>query len=333
MVPIVLMLCVAQGFPRWSEHGKHEAWTPRPSRRQTGGDQALMTGLDWLVRNQEADGSWEAGDGESKVGVTALALLAFLGAGFTTWAQEDCAAWGCRTGPSSAYGGPKSSQHLAVRRAIGFLLRSQDADGFIGLRGSPLSFRDHAIAAQALSEACGNSHLRGLAEAAGRAIQAMEGDEGALGWTTLALRSAASWRVPYARSLNETDVPAPLPPGPVSLLRGALEVVFWRERLAIRRKEDWKNIPSIQPLLDRPPSWKPGEIDPQVWYWGTMAILRYDGKGGPSWKKWSASLKQALLQGQDLGGSWAPPGRSRAGSTALFCLTLTVHDPAVFGVR
>lgn len=253
-----------------------------------------MLALDWLIRNQAADGSWEAEDGESKVGVTSIALLAFLGAGFTTWAQEDCAAWGCRSGPTPAYRGPPYAHHRAIRQAVGFLIRSQDADGFIGHRGSPLSLRDHALAAQALSEACGSSQLRSLVEVAERAIQAMEIDEAAIGWTALALRSAALWRVPFSRSLDE-----------------------------IRR-----HVPSIQPLLERLPSWKPGEIDPHAWYWGTMALFRYDGREGPAWKKWNTALKEALLRGQETQGSWAPPGRARAESTALFCLTLTIQDQA-----
>ena len=127
IVPIVLMLCAAQGLPRWSEPGKHEAWTPRPSRRTPGPDRdtdrAVLLALDWLIRNQADDGSWEAEDGGSRVEVTGVALLAFLQAGFSTWAQQDCPAYGNRSGSSLPYRGPPHSHHLAVRKAIGFLVR------------------------------------------------------------------------------------------------------------------------------------------------------------------------------------------------------------------
>jgi len=42
---------------------------------------AVRKGLDWLARNQKADGSWK--DGEAKLAVTALSVLALMGNGHT----------------------------------------------------------------------------------------------------------------------------------------------------------------------------------------------------------------------------------------------------------
>ena len=113
-------------------------------------NRSLRAALEWLARHQSADGSWNAdgyhdqcfvdgepcnGDGDAlhDVGVSGLALMAFLGAGETT-------------------------QHGAyrdtVRRAVGFLAGAQDPD--TGRFGSDLSSEaiyDHAIATLALAEA------------------------------------------------------------------------------------------------------------------------------------------------------------------------------------
>jgi len=300
-------------------------------------DEALLRGLDWLIRHQAPDGGWEAEDGESRVGTTGLALLAFLGAGFTTWAQEDCLACGCRSGPSPAYRGPPLSHHQAVRRAVAFLVRAQNADGFIGTRGSTISVRDHAIAAQALSEAYGQSGLRSLAEPAIQAIQALESDDAAAGWTALALRSAAICGVPFSWTLSKGLglAPAAQSSSAPPLLRGALDIFMWRHDQEVRRREA-KDPPSIRPLLDHRPTWQSGAMDPHAWYWGTLALSRWDGPGGRDWKAWHEPLQQALLGNQESGsgehrGSWAPPGRGRTISTVLFSLTLTVYyRPAVY---
>jgi hypothetical protein len=325
MVPIILMFCAAQGLPRWSEPGKYEAWTLRPYRRTPvpslvgrsfDTDQPLLLALDWLTRNQADDGSWEAEEGESRVGVTGVALLAYLGAGFSTWAQQDCPGRSSRSGASPPYRGPPSSHHLAVRKAIGFLVRAQGAGGVIGT-----SLRDHAIAAYALTEACASSGLRSLVEVAERAMQVLEigGEASVFGWTALAVRSAAIYGIPYPRSLiDRLAATAPFQPG-------ALEVFRWSVRRDIPRKEAVREYPSIRPLVDHLPVWKAGEIDPPGWYWGTLALYRYDGPEGPGSRPWNKALKEALLKNQDSGGSWSPPGRTRTASTAFFALTLTPH--------
>ena len=91
--------------------------------------------LRWLARHQEADGSWRAGqfglrctgeackgtgDLEHDVGVTGLALLAFVRAGCTPESKE-------------------------ISRAVRWLLRTQDVDGCFGSR-FPRYMYGHAVA-------------------------------------------------------------------------------------------------------------------------------------------------------------------------------------------
>ena len=112
--------------------------------------QSIAAGLDWLARHQDPSGAWRArdfgarceahggaclgeGDALHDVGVTALALLAFLGAGETPtrgrYAEE-------------------------VRRAVGWLVDQQDrATGLVGPATAKEHAYDHAIATLALAEA------------------------------------------------------------------------------------------------------------------------------------------------------------------------------------
>src|SRR5262249_54428342 len=127
---------------------------------------AVRMGLVWLQRHQDEDGRWDAddfmkhdtsgepcdgpGNATEDVGVTGLALLAFLGDGSTM-----------RVGPFKG----------EVRRGVEWLQRQQDLTS--GLIGSPSS-RDamycHAVATLALCEAYGLSRHPPLQKHAQRAI-------------------------------------------------------------------------------------------------------------------------------------------------------------------
>ncbi len=106
---------------------------------------SIDRGLKWLADHQADDGRWDAdGKGEgaaaypdagsalNDIGVTGLSLLAFLGSGETT-----------EIGPHRG----------SVKKAVKFLLESQDADtGLLGRRVSQQFMYNHGIAALALSE-------------------------------------------------------------------------------------------------------------------------------------------------------------------------------------
>jgi hypothetical protein len=137
-----------------------------------GTEEAVLEGLRWLVRHQDEDGSWGADtltqqcdprapcippdaaqDATYNAGMTALALLAFLGRGLSLDSQAliDDPAMG--------------RQHKAgdvVKRGVRWLLDQQRPDGsFSG--SEPFEYPENeTLSAMALCEAYGLSHIREL---------------------------------------------------------------------------------------------------------------------------------------------------------------------------
>ena len=111
---------------------------------------AVDSALHWLAMHQEADGSWDAakyeGTDEADLGVTGLAVLAFMGAGNT----------------------PRKGEYLrTVAKGLEALLRQQTSDGRIGQK---FSLYSHAISTIALAEAYGRTRDERYATAAQKAI-------------------------------------------------------------------------------------------------------------------------------------------------------------------
>jgi hypothetical protein len=347
------------GLPQRPDYGKYESLTLRPyrrdpewfvklSRRVGGGaerDNALLSALDWLGRYQADDGSWASTEDGSRVEVTGLALLAHLGAGFTTWSQEQCRfAQPWRFGGGTKRG-PSNSRHVVVRRAVAFLLRSQDSDGFIGPRSAPNALRTHAIAATALSEAWGYCALLALRDPAERAIQALaqeplpDADDALLGWAGMAFRSAALGGFPVSRSVGDRLIRKS---SATTVLGTAVDLYLWVH--ASRRDRSDRVSADFQWLLERRPAWEQDRADLDAWLWGTLAVYRYDGPEGPMWKRWNQALLEALLRNQqtaleDLRGSWEPIGvparrQGRAYACAVNALTLSAgYQPLFYSPR
>jgi hypothetical protein len=55
---------------------------PRPRASNPAVQIAIEHGIDWLTQNRTADGSWRADGSAHEIGVTGLALLAYMGAGY-----------------------------------------------------------------------------------------------------------------------------------------------------------------------------------------------------------------------------------------------------------
>ncbi len=126
------------------EFGEIAAGKPRdPAPPSTN---AIHAALDWLARHQDSDGGWSArdytrrcmkpclpnpGEGEDgDTGVSALAVLAFLGSGIA----------------------PDSTSRLGetLRRGLEALVARQDVDGAVGPRTAPKPMIAHLIATRAL---------------------------------------------------------------------------------------------------------------------------------------------------------------------------------------
>ena len=113
--------------------------------------QAIGEALDWLAHTQEKSGAWDVakwqGDKEYEVGLTGMALLAFM--------KEP--------GRKETYAG-------AIGKALDYLVRQQDARGAIGPLCSGRMY-NHGIATVAMLEAYGKTGNQELREPIARAIR------------------------------------------------------------------------------------------------------------------------------------------------------------------
>ena len=175
-----------------------------PAETRPAGDQRanILAALDWLAAHQAEDGAWdplgfpEAGaahgrtadaygnpDGKAdtgwahlKVGVTGMAVLAFLTGGYTH-----------ETAPID---GSQRDFGAVVRKALIWLRAQQDDDGCIDTckREESHFVYNHAIATQAILEAYAMTGSGALLEPAKRAVafiiaaQNNDKDRGLLGW-------------------------------------------------------------------------------------------------------------------------------------------------------
>ena len=152
----------------------------------------------WLARHQSPEGRWGpatfslrcgrpvcggTGYEENEAGLTGLALLAFLGAGYTPASRE--AYVDVHTGRRVVIG-------EVVKRGLVWLVSQQHEDGRIGDRGTHETY-NHSIAALALSEAYGLGGGGALKESAQRAP----------GYVILPQHPYSGWR--YTKQCQDND--------------------------------------------------------------------------------------------------------------------------------
>ncbi|MBI3724697.1 terpene cyclase/mutase family protein [bacterium] len=316
-------------------------------------ESAVEAGLRWLARHQSQDGSWSAkdftahckgavcngaGEADFDVGVTSLAVLAFLGAGLTpanraTYVDPV-------TGETMRFG-------VVLKKGLQFLIDHQNQqDGMVGPLVQELMY-NYAIAALALCEAYGMTKAvcyRAPAQKAVMFILAAQNltpqgdylgwrytprcgnnDTSVTGWCVLALKSARIAGLDVRESafdgakrwiLRVTDAN-----GRTGYDKLGSEVV-----VAAGRGEAWMSNPSMtaigllcRTLIDRKradlamaqaakilttdlPKWEPRSQHPTVdyyyWHFGTLALFQYDGPDGPQWRKWNHALRDTLCQNQ-----------------------------------
>lgn len=344
----------------------------RAFNRLTGATRrAVRSSLDWLAGHQEDAGFWDcdefmnhdpdhdrcdgAGMMENDVGITALALLAFLASGD---ALDD--------------GGDIE----VIRKATDWLVARQDEKtGLIGKRMGHTFMYGHAIATIAVCEAAGIGGRTELLPAAGRAVDFAlkarnpagawrydfppigDNDTSITAWMTVALATARDlgidvprdplftvieWldevtdteigRVGYdslgslssrVQSLNDNFPPEK---GEAMTAAGLL-----CRFLAVRKpKKDALKTLHTELILEKLPEWDPEGFgcDLYYWYYGTQAMHQM---GGKPWKSWNRALGSALLKTQSKRGSskgsWDPVGPwgyagGRVYSTAIAALSL-----------
>ncbi len=347
--------------------GKGRDGTPKPTI------QVISKGLKWLKDHQDDDGKWDA-DGFMKhdsngapcdgaghavhdVGVTGLALLAFLGDGSTL-----------RTGK---YKGE-------VKKGVLWLKDQQDPDtGLFGTSASHDFIYNHAIAAYAMCEAQGLSDYSSLRKYAQRGINYLEShrnpygawryqprdddnDTSVTGWCVMAYKSGKDFGLQVSDSaldsvaayLDEVTDPgtghagyskrgeaSSRKPGDHGVQfptdKGeAMTAVALFTRFFL--KQDPKETPvmelAAQTIAQKPPMHADdGSIDHYYWYYATYAMFQM---GGKYWKDWQKHLLPAVVKTQETEGnaegSWDPNGAwgddgGRVYATAIQVLTLEAY--------
>jgi len=343
---------------------------------------AVSNALAFLARYQDDDGKWDcdeftkhdprgektggAGGALYDVGVTSLALLAFLGDGHTDRGSE-------RDNPYA----------LNVRRGLRYLMNQQDDKGCFGSRASQHFMYNTALATAAMCEAYSMTRNPRYKEPAARAVRYLldaqnpflgwryeprggENDTSVTGWCVYALERARraglidgkEWKesMSGARAWVEKVTDAEFGQTGYNLAGGtparpeAQMRAFPAERsqamtasgivTRITAGESARSSESIRKGLkligDLPPRWRPqrGDTDLYYWFWGTRACYLV---GGPDWKAWNKALQDAVLDKQYVrgakAGSWDPVGPwggdgGRVYSTAILTLALqTYREP------
>lgn len=318
-------------------------------------EQSVESALSWLAVNQSPDGRWapnrleggretkehghdrEGAGAKADTGVSALVVLAFLGAGHTHLDGD---------------------YRRNVQYGLEFLMRSQAENG--SLAGDSKFYARmycHGMATLALSEAyamTGDDRLKPYVEKAVRYTvnsqhplggwrykPGEEGDMSQFGWQVMALKSA---------ELAGVETPTETRIGMLRFLRmlssgkhGGLasykrksgptptmtaEALMCRHYTGMNR-----NAQAISEAMDyihaKPPG--PGRANYYYWYYGTLSLFQSQS---PRWDQWNRQMQTELLSRQRtdgaMAGSWNPDSvwggyGGRAYTTALAALTLEVY--------
>ncbi|MBK8980168.1 MAG: terpene cyclase/mutase family protein [Planctomycetes bacterium] len=356
---------------RYGSRGEGRA---RLGRRGAPVADAVSNALEWLARHQDDDGKWDSdgfmkhdaageactgpGNPTHDIGVTGLALLAFLADGSTL-----------RSGPYSE----------VIKKGVQWLREQQDEKtGLFGSNAANEFIYDHAIATLAMVEAYGLSDYRLLRSTAQKGINYLEwhrnpyamwryqprdgdNDTSVTSWCIQAYAAAASFRLdvnqqvmPLAMSwIDQMTDPATGRTGYSE--RGGVSSRFAGDH-AVRYPSDRNEAmtaaalymrflcgqsPDANPvmrqqadlIIAKPPAWdvEGGRIDSMAWLYGSLALYQY---GGRHWQEWARSLSSALLPNQHTegaaAGSWDPIDvwgdyGGRVFTTAMHTLSLQTY--------
>lgn len=298
---------------------------------------AVARGLEWLAKQQAADGSWtfEGNLKEAKTTATGLALLPFLGAGQT----------------------PQNGKYKQnVDAGIKFLvqnLKETDDGGSLIDRGTMYG---QGIATTALCEAYGLTKDPALKKPAQQAVNFIvhaqdpqgggwrymprqPGDTSVTGWQIAALKTAqeAGLEVPEnvfpaaSAYLDKVQTPDGAHYGYIAPANGAGTTA---SGLLSRFYLGWD---AKKPTVDKTVSVLStlGPSDKNIYYdfFATQAMFH---SGGDAWDKWNTAARDMLVESQikegNQAGSWAANNDSFGGqmagplyTTSLSLLTLEVY--------
>ena len=311
---------------------------------------AVQRALEWLARNQRPNGSWslrgpytEGSIGENQSAATAMAMLAFQGAGHTHL---------------------RGQFQPNVARGLSWLLSQQDEDGnFFQEGGHNHGLYTQAQCTIALCELWAMTRDTAIREPAEKAVQycvyAQDPSRGGwkyqprsgadlsvTGWMLMALQSAkmGGLAVPektldrVRRFLDTVAVDdgaryaymANGPPTPSMTAEGLL----CRQYLGWPR-DDPRMQRGIDYIMRHLPSWKGDQRNVYYWYYATQVLHHL---AGSEWDTWNAVTRDLLVAKQVTEGpekgSWHPmtPTPDRWGSYGgrLFVTCLSVYILEVY---
>lgn len=306
-------------------------------------ESAVEAGLKWLARNQTKDGSWslrgpydDGGSAENRPAATAMALLAFMGAGNTHLEGE---------------------YKSVVEKGIRYLVKKQDRDGYFAKET-----REHqqayaqaqcSVAICELYAMTKDSWLRDPAQLAIKCAedwQAPEGgwryqpgfdsDTSVTGWFVMALQSGLAGGLEVDRAVlyrvsEFLDTVQSYKGAAYSYqARGAPSQAMTAEGLLCRQYLGWPRsheaLVAGVDALSTDYLFNMKDADFYYWYYGTQVLHHY---GGEPWRAWNNVMRQELPAAQVKtgreAGSWAPQHDGRWGSAggrlyttcmAIYCL-------------
>jgi hypothetical protein len=322
----------------------------------TATEEAVELGLRWLAKQQKSDGSWSLvgpySDGavnENTTAATAMALNAFLGAGYTNRPDE------------------KYSD--VIRLGLAYLLRKQDQDGFFAKREpSRQQMYAQALASITVIEAYGLTGDSKLRMHASRAVKFAEWSQSKLrgwryepqfdadmsvtGWYVMVLETAkmVGLQVDEQKlqdvsqfldsvSHDEQSRYAYNRLEPPSLSMTA-EALLCRIMLGWSRTQPPLMKAIREDLLPGRPSTRAvGASSVYFWYYATQVLHHV---GGESWNEWNEAMK-VVFPGSQIkdgpeAGSWDPMhdiyasagGRLYTTALHLYCLEVYYRHLSVY---
>jgi Na+-transporting methylmalonyl-CoA/oxaloacetate decarboxylase gamma subunit len=311
---------------------------------------AVKAALIWLARHQNDKGFWNTGQYDeqcpqgnkckvfvdktrNKVGTTGLALLAFLGAGYTHETNKKLD--GIDVGN-------------VVRKTLRWLRNRQKSNGRFHK-----NLYNHSIAAMGYAEAYGmtkDPKLKPIAQdgidflehaqntAGGKRLawrysaNSGENDTSVTGWASMALKSAElagldsskkamqgalRWVEKVTNEKGLAGYKNKITSRSQAKKRRSMTPVGMLVRMFAHEKLNREQLKMLKGgsdfLVNRTPQWDPGatfkkgykqnQMDYYYWYYGSLALYMFAGPGTELedtgyWQKWNQPMKKAVLTGQ-----------------------------------
>jgi hypothetical protein len=308
---------------------------------------AVALGLRWLANRQRNDGLWSlrgpytnGANDENVEAATAMALLAFQGAGYT---------------PDSD---PKDPFTKTVDRGWNALLRKQDDDGrFFHDVPNAHQLYTQAQCTMALCELYAMTRDEKYFLPAQRAVDycvriqsplggwryspGSDSDMSVTGWFVMALQSARMAGIevpsPVFEKINEFLDSVARDGGSryAYQLRSTATLSLTAEGLLCRQYLGWKRddprlVAGVEYMLKYPPNWRDRNV--YYWYYATQVLHHMEGE---HWRQWNEVMRKLLPEEQETSGrergSWDPQGDRYGGAGGrLYVTCLSIYMLEVY---